>query len=123
MITGIGIDHIEVKRIENSIQSETFIQKIFTQNEIEFCNLRKQKAQCYAARFAAKEAFLKALGTGLRGTLRFQDIEVSNNDLGKPEIKLFGEAKKKCKEMSIDKIHVSLSHIKDSAMAIVILEK
>jgi holo-[acyl-carrier protein] synthase len=122
MIIGIGTDHIEVKRIEKSIESESFLQKIFTRTEIEFCNSKKQNGQCYAARFAVKEAFLKALGTGLRGALRFQDIEVMNNELGKPEINVSGEAKKYCDEMSVKKIHVSLSHIKDSAMAIVILE-
>ncbi len=123
MIEGIGIDHIEVKRIEKSIQSAVFVQKIFTANEIEYCSSRKQKSQCYAVRFAAKEAFLKAIGTGLRGKLRFRDIEIVNDALGKPEINLLGEVKKYCAERSLGTIHVSLSHIKDSAMAIVILEK
>ncbi len=126
MIFGIGIDIIEVARIEKQIEAESnsFVKKIFTENEIRYCETKiKNKAQNYAARFAAKEAFFKALGTGWRDGLSWKDIEIENDELGKPNILLSGKSKKNIQENSISKIHVSLSHIKEIAVAVVILEK
>lgn len=125
MIVGIGIDIIEVARIEKQVEAESnsFIKKIFTNNEIEYCETKiKNKAQNYAARFAAKEAFFKALGTGWRDGLSWKDIEIENDELGKPAIFVNGKSKKLIEEKSISKIHVSLSHIKAIAVAVVILE-
>ena len=125
MIFGIGIDIIEVARIQKQIDSESnsFLKKIFTDKEIEYCESKiKNKAQNFAARFAAKEAFFKALGTGWRDGLSWKDVEIENDELGKPNILLSGKSKKNIQENSISKIHVSLSHINEIAVAVVILE-
>ena len=125
VIYGIGIDIIEVSRIEKQISSERkrFREILFSENEIKYCDDKKSKAQNYAARFAAKEAFLKAIGTGLRDGLNWKNIEILNDELGKPEIVLHGKAKKIIKENGISNINVSLSHLKETAVAVVILEK
>jgi len=128
MIFGIGTDLVEVERIKKELAShgEKFMDMLFTEGERTYCtragNLAIQ-AQCFAARFAAKEAFLKALGSGLRGGLRWKDVEVVNNDLGKPEIRMQNTAKEICEDAGINGIFVSLSHTKDSAIAVVVLEK
>lgn len=128
MIFGIGTDLVEVERIKNELAShgEKFIDMLFTQSEITYCKRAENigiQAQCFAARFAAKEAFLKALGSGLRGGLQWKDIEVVNNELGKPEIRMQNTAKQICEKAEINKVHVSISHTKESAIATVILEK
>ncbi|MCI0496024.1 holo-ACP synthase [candidate division KSB1 bacterium] len=125
MIFGIGIDIIEVARIEKQIEAESnsFVNKIFTDNEVRYCETKiKNKAQNYAARFAAKEAFFKALGTGWRDGLSWKDIEIENDDLGKPSILLTGKSKQIIQENNISTVHVSLSHIREIAVAVVILE-
>jgi len=124
MIFGIGTDIIEVERIKKQIsKGNRFKEKIFTHNEIQYCESRKAKAQNYAARFAAKEAFFKAIGTGWRGGLSLKEIEIANNKLGKPEIVLFGKTKELTEQIKVTNIQVSLSHLKDLASAIVVLEK
>lgn len=125
MIYGIGIDIIEVARIAKQIsgESNSFVKKVFTSNEIEYCEKKiKNKAQNYAARFAAKEAFFKAIGTGWRDGLSWKEIETTNDELGKPDIILIGKAKELAENLKILKIHVSVSHIKELAVAVVILE-
>ena len=85
MIFGVGIDNIEVKRIKKQIDDSTkFKEKIFTVKEIEYCESKKNYAESFAARFAAKEAFLKAIGTGWSNGLQFTDIEILNDENGKP---------------------------------------
>jgi len=123
MVYGIGIDMIEVKRIEKQISAgPRFVERIFTSREVDYCERKKNKAQNYAARFAAKEAFLKAVGTGWRKGLAFKEIEVINDELGKPEIMLYGKAKKFAEERKIVNIQVSITHLKENASAIVTLE-
>ena len=122
MIIGIGTDIAEVARIAKSIENNSFRIKIFSETEINYCESKINKAENYAARFAAKEAFLKALGTGLRGEIAINEIEIVNNDLGKPSIHLIGKTAKILLDKKIQTVHVSLSHIKDMAMATVILE-
>jgi len=100
-----------------------FRNKIFTPSEIQYCESMKNKYQHYAARFSAKEAFMKALGTGWRFGIRFADIEIFHDDLGKPFIRGYGKAKELLINEGISKIHVSLSHLKEMATAIVIIEK
>jgi holo-[acyl-carrier protein] synthase len=100
-----------------------FKEKVFTKKEIEYCESKTNKFQNYAARFAAKEAFLKAIGTGWRDGLAFNDIEIINDPLGKPEIKLYGKSKEYFDNNGIKNIHVSISHIRDFVNAIVIIEK
>jgi holo-[acyl-carrier protein] synthase len=123
MIYGIGTDIIEVSRIKTVMERDIgFREKIFTEGEIAYCEKMKNKEQNYAARFSAKEAFLKAIGTGWRFGVRFADIDVYHDELGKPLIRLYGKAEELIKKEGITAIHVSLSHIKEMATAIVILE-
>ncbi len=124
MIFGLGIDVIEVDRIRKQIlNGQRFKEKIFTLKEMEYCEKKRNKSQNYAARFAAKEAFLKALGTGQRDGLIFRDIEIINSQSGKPGVVLYGKTKQEAEKKGIANIHVSISHIKDIACSIVILEK
>jgi holo-[acyl-carrier protein] synthase len=123
MIIGTGIDIIEVARIEKVMSRDIgFRDKIFTPGEIEYCEAKKNKFQHYAARFSAKEAFLKAIGTGWRFGVRFGDIEIFHDELGQPHIRTIGIAKELTDRLLVSKIHVSLSHLKELATAIVILE-
>ncbi len=128
MIHGIGIDLIEVERIGKTTlrYGDRFYTKIFTENEINYCksksNLNNQ-SQCFAARFAAKEAFLKAIGTGLRNGLHWKDVEVSNDNLGKPNLVLRNTALEIIKKIKTSNISLSISHTKNAAIAVVILEK
>ncbi len=123
MIYGIGTDIIEVARIGKIMQRDIgFREKVFTAGEIAYCETRKFKYENYAARFSAKEAFMKAIGTGWRFGIRFADIEVYHDEFGKPLIRLYGKAEELCRNEGISKIHVSLSHLKEIATAIVIAE-
>jgi holo-[acyl-carrier protein] synthase len=124
LICGTGIDIIEVKRIQTVMERDIgFREKIFTSGEITYCETKKNKYQHYAARFSAKEAFLKAIGTGWRFGIRFADIDVYHDDFGKPLIRLSGKAEEFARCDGISKIHVSLSHLKEMATAVVIVEK
>jgi holo-[acyl-carrier protein] synthase len=124
LISGTGIDIIEVHRIQTVMERDLgFREKIFTEGEIAYCEKMKNKYQNYAARFSAKEAFLKAIGTGWRFGIRFADIDVYHDEFGKPLIRLTGKAEELALRDGITKIHVSLSHLKEMATAVVILEK
>ncbi|MDO9549222.1 MAG: holo-ACP synthase [Candidatus Marinimicrobia bacterium] len=125
MIYGIGIDVIEVNRIAKQVDSDTrFKEKIFSAREIDYCeSFKVNKAQHYAARYAAKEAFFKAIGTGYRGGLAFHEISIENDEQGKPEIVLTGNARDFATQHAFGKIHVSMSHLKTMANAIIIIEK
>jgi holo-[acyl-carrier protein] synthase len=124
MIVGIGTDIIEIARIERLLTKQKRFQKrIFTEVEIAYCETKKNNAQNYAARFAAKEAFLKAIGTGWRQGVAFKEIELVNNEQGKPEIFLSGKAKEIADNLGITNIQVSVSHLKDFAIAVVTAEK
>lgn len=124
MIFGIGNDIIEVQRVQNAAERTSgFLPKIFTENERAYCEkLKTGKYQSYAARYAAKEAFFKAMGTGYRNGFAFHEIEVLNNDLGKPHIKVSGSVAAFLKEKKIQHIHLSLSHVREMATAFVVLE-
>ena len=122
MIIGIGTDIVGVPRISKSIENEIFKIKVFSENEITYCETKVNKAENYAVRFAAKEAFLKALGTGLRGDIALNEIEVSNDNLGKPSINLIGKLAQIIVDKKIKTIHLSLSHTKEMALAMVVLE-
>ena len=124
MISGVGIDMIEVKRVAEKIGKESgFRELVFSEKEIAYCESKKKRFEHYAARFAAKEAFFKALGTGWLEDTRFNEVEVINNNEGKPGIILSGLTLKTINAMGIKKILVSLSHIKKTASAVVIIEK
>lgn len=122
MIVGIGCDIIEIERIARAIKSESFIRRVFTAEEVAYCQRRGQQAAAsFAARFAAKEAVLKALGTGLReGSL--QEIAVDNDGLGKPLVQLSGHFAMLAKQLGVKNIQISLSHSRELATAYVIME-
>ncbi len=127
MILGIGIDVVEVPRMKRLLAKnrEPFIQKVFTQQEREDCSASANAdvhVQRFAGRFAAKEAFLKAVGTGLAGGLSWRDVEVRNDGQGKPTIHLYHAAFEKIRNMKADSVHVSISHTRTVAVAVVILE-
>jgi holo-[acyl-carrier protein] synthase len=124
MIYGIGTDIIEVARIRGVMEKDIgFREKIFSSGEIAYCETKKFKYENYAARFSAKEAFMKAIGTGWRFGIRFADIEVIHDEYGKPLIRLYGKAEELARIEGISKIHVSLSHVKEMALAVVTVEK
>lgn len=121
-ICGIGIDICEIERFKKLIEKydNRFLDKIFTENEKEYCREKINKgAPSYSVRFAAKEALFKAIGTGLRDGLTWKDIEVENDELGKPFLNFFGKTKK---IIGNRKVHLSLSHSIDSSIAYVIIE-
>ena len=123
MIKGTGVDIIEISRIEKSLTNEKFIERIFTKKEQEYCNSRKQMAvSSYAARFAAKEAVVKALGTGISGGGLWTDIEILPDDDGAPHVKLYGYFAYIDTKRKIYNIFISLSHCKEYAVAQAILE-
>jgi holo-[acyl-carrier protein] synthase len=123
LIFGIGTDIIEVWRVGDKLaRTKRLKEKVFTPREIEYCEARKMSAQHFAARFSAKEAFLKAMGTGWSGGRKFDEIEVVNDALGKPELFIHGKVKEFCEAHAITGMEVSLSHIKDLAQAVVVLE-
>ncbi len=125
MIFGIGTDIIEVKRMEKHLENNSaLMKKLYTKDEQVYCNKGNiTRYQCFAARFAAKEAFFKALGTGYRYGMAFHEIEVLNDELGKPYIKTHGKVKEYLSEQNVSSIHLSISHVKEMANAFVVIEK
>ncbi|MBL7858688.1 MAG: holo-ACP synthase [Cyclobacteriaceae bacterium] len=124
MIAGIGIDMVEVDRIAEKIMKENgFKEKLFSEGEIAFCETKKIKAQHYAARFAAKEAFLKATGMGLTLGHNLSHVEVVHDSAGKPEIVLSGIFAQHARQQGWNKIHLSITHVKAMACAVVIVEQ
>jgi holo-[acyl-carrier protein] synthase len=124
MTSGVGIDMVEVERMAASIKKESgFREMVFSKAEIAYCESKKNKFEHYAARFAAKEAFFKALGTGWLENTLFNEVEITNTDNGKPELTLLGSTLATINTMGIKKILISLSHIKKIASAVVIIEK
>jgi holo-[acyl-carrier protein] synthase len=125
MIVAIGIDIVGIERMEEVFarHGERFRNRIFTQAEIDYCERRPSRLESYAARFAAKEAAMKALGTGWGKGVGWQDIEVIRAETGAPIIQLHGQALKRMRELGAQKAHLSLTHSRDIAMAQVILEE
>ncbi|MEE8316801.1 MAG: holo-ACP synthase [Syntrophobacteria bacterium] len=124
MIRGIGVDIVKVDRIEQAVErwGYRFLKRIFTAAEIERCQQRARPAQCLALRFAAKEAFAKALGLGMRKGLRWRDIEVVHDHLGKPDLLLHNQAQRLLEAMEASRTWLSLSDERESALAVVVLE-
>src|ERR1700754_2534563 len=124
MFSVVAIVMMELKRGPEKIVKESgFRELVFSEKEIAYCESKKKKFEHYAARFAAKEAFFKALGTGWLEDTHFNEVEITNNNKGKPGITLSGLTLKTINAMGIKKILVSLSHIKKTASAVVIIEK
>lgn len=121
MIIGTGIDIIEIKRIKDAITRQAFIHRVFTIREQQYCESKGvQKPSSYAARFAGKEAVMKAFGTGLAGG-SLQDIEILVNEKGCPYVELSGQFETLAKEMGATSIYISLTHSREYAAAQAIL--
>jgi len=125
MIVSIGIDIVEVYRIRETIsRTPRFVERVFTEQERAYCDAKGMAAaQSYAARFAAKEAFLKALETGWRGKITWHDIEIISGENNVPSLEIRGAARKILENFGANQIHLSLSHTTEHAVAQVILEK
>lgn len=124
MVLGLGIDVVEVKRLAGALRrhGERFARRVFTDRELGACDRRADRLQALAARFAAKEACLKALGTGWSRGLAFRQVEVIRASSGKPELHLHGPAADAASRLGVEKVHVSLTHQPATAAAVVILE-
>lgn len=124
MIVGSGIDITEVPRIAQSIErfGERFLNRVFTPAEIAYCQSKKNSVERFAARFAAKEAGMKAIGTGLRRGVTWHDVEVGREPSGKPVLLFHGKAAEFAKKLGVKHSALSLTHSEQAAMAMVILE-
>jgi holo-[acyl-carrier protein] synthase len=124
LIVGLGVDIAEVARVKAAIErhGETFLRRLYTPAERQYCERFKNKYERYAGRFAAKEAAMKALGTGWSRGVRWVDVEVVREKGGRPTIKLAGEAGKVAERMGVKNIALSITHTADQAFAQVIFE-
>lgn len=124
MILGTGVDLAEVGRIQASIEryGERFTRRVFTEREVAYAERKANKYERYAARFAAKEAGMKALGTGWSGGITWKDLEVTNLSSGRPTLALHGVARDVADRLGVKTIHLSLTHTSAEAMAWVVLE-
>ncbi len=125
MIVSIGTDIVEVYRIRETIErTPRFVERVFTDSERDYCESKgAAAAQSFAGRFAAKEAFLKAIKTGWRGKITWHDIEIHNDKNGAPFLEIHGEAERLLNSLGADSVHISISHTNEHATAQVILEK
>jgi holo-[acyl-carrier protein] synthase len=124
MIVGTGIDIVEVPRIAESIArfGDRFVHRVFTEDEIRYCESKANRVERYAARFAAKEAGMKAIGTGWNHGVRFRDVEVSREPGGRPKLMFHGKAAEFSAKLGASRVSLSLSHTARQAIAQVILE-
>lgn len=124
MIVGTGVDICEVPRLRDAIarHGERFKQRVFTDKEIAYAERKANRYERYAARFAAKEAGMKALGTGWRGGIAWRDFEVTNLPSGRPTLAFHGKAAEIAAQLAVRNIALSLTHTSEQAMALVILE-
>jgi len=125
MIFGVGIDLVNIPRMEAVLLrwGERFVKRVFTEQEAQVCYQRAYPAAAFALRFAAKEAFSKALGLGMRKGIRWRDIEVLHLPGGRPTLNLKGRSSETCKEKGITRLHLSLTDEGDYGAAVVILEE
>jgi holo-[acyl-carrier protein] synthase len=124
MIVAIGIDLVEISRIEAVFdrRGERFRSRVFTEGEIKYCERRASKLPSYAARFAAKEAAMKALGTGWSDGIGWTDVEVINDQTGAPVLRLHGRALERMRQIGAQRVLVSLTHSGNLAIAEVLME-
>src|SRR5271170_3614152 len=124
MVIGIGTDLIEIGRVEASIErfGERFLERIFTPGEIAYCMKKKASAESFAARFAAKEAGAKALGTGISRGVNWHEIEVRREPGERPTLHWSGRAAERARELGVVRTALSLTHSRSVAMAVVVVE-
>ena len=123
-IVGTGVDICEVARVSAAIDrfGQRFLNRVFTRSEREYCESKRNRVERYAARFAAKEAAMKAIGTGLRRGVSWQDFEVSREAGGRPTLTIRGKSADFAAKLGMKRAALSITHTKDAAMAQVILE-
>jgi holo-[acyl-carrier protein] synthase len=124
MVLGLGTDLIEIERVQASMDrfGKRFLERVFTAGEIDYCTQKKQSAESFAARFAAKEAGAKALGTGISRGVSWKEIEVTREIGQRPMLHFRGRAGELAKGMGIRRVQLSLSHSRKLAMAMVVVE-
>jgi holo-[acyl-carrier protein] synthase len=123
MVIGVGVDIVEIRRIATALEgSATMAKRVFTPKEIGYCSQSKQQYQHFAGRFAAKEATLKALGTGWQGGIRWTDVEVIAEANGRPSLALHRKAQELFEKSGASRAHLSITHSKEHAVAVVVLE-
>ncbi|MBI4903473.1 MAG: holo-ACP synthase [Acidobacteria bacterium] len=124
MIVGTGVDLADVRRIREAIEryGRRFVERVFTAGEIAYVESKANKYERYAARFAAKEAGMKAIGTGWDRGTGWHDFEVVNLPSGQPRLELHGKAGEIVKQMGVQRVHLSLTHTAENGMAFVVLE-
>ena len=125
MVLGLGTDLIETRRVQESIEryGERFLERIFTEGEIAYCmRKRKNAAESFAARFAAKEAGAKALGTGISRGVSWKEFEVRREASGRPTLHLSGRAAELAEAMGVRRVQLSLTHSRELALAVVVAE-
>jgi holo-[acyl-carrier protein] synthase len=124
MILGSGVDLCEVSRIEAAItrHGRRFLERVYTEREIAYAESKANRFERYAARFAAKEAGMKALGTGWRGGVAWRDFEVANLPSGRPTLRFHGRAAEIAGKLGVGRIALSMTHTKEQALAMVVLE-
>jgi holo-[acyl-carrier protein] synthase len=124
MVMGLGTDLIETRRVQESIDrfGERFLERIFTAGEIAYCARKKNAAESFAARFAAKEAGAKALGTGISRGVSWKEFEVRREASGRPTLHLSGRAAEVAAAMGVRRVLLSLTHSRELAMAMVVVE-
>jgi holo-[acyl-carrier protein] synthase len=124
MVIGVGTDLMEIARIQQSIArfGDRFLHRVFTPSEIAYCQRKKNAAESFAARFAAKEAAAKALGTGISYGVSWLEIEVTREPSGKPGLALTGRAAQRAREIGVTRTSVSLTHSRETALAVVVME-
>jgi len=121
MTSGVGIDLVDIERFSKRLDKQEFINLVFTNGEIETCQRKKHSAQHFAGRFAAKEAYMKAIGTGWSKEANFKEIEIVNDNFGKPELNLSGSTSEFYQKRKFTGKFVSISHTEITATAIVII--
>lgn len=124
MVIGLGADQIEIARIAASIDrfGDRFLQRVFTAGEIAYCRSKRNAAESFAARFAAKEAGAKALGTGISHGIAWPEIEVVREPSGRPALRWSGRARERASGLGVERASITLTHSRDLALAVVILE-
>ena len=124
VVIGVGTDLIEISRIERSLErfGEAFLQRVFTAGEVAYCTAKKNSAESFAARFAAKEAGAKALGTGISRGVSWREFEVKRSHGHRPELHLSGRAQEIAQALGIRRLSLSITHSRDLSMAVVIAE-
>ena len=124
MVLGLGTDLIETRRVQETIDryGHRFLERIFTEGEIAYCQRKKNAAESFAARFAAKEAAAKALGTGISRGVSWKEFEVRREASGRPTLHLGGRAAELAEAMGVRRVQLSLTHSREMALAVVVAE-